>query len=357
MLSQNVLADWSTTQYFQGIASKRYVTSTKLRAPGQAFNSQTANCGAARSEAEMGSSDVNNTSNGAHAWVIADGNKMNQRIGWAQSGWSFGENVDALLPVYSVAPMYSKGTPTFENATNFTGATLNDEGITYNEATRSISINNLNGFLRVASTDLKNNYSTFQIKVATYKGDRENPTHQRVIWSAKATIINGNLLLEGNFAQGDFQSYSEGNDKIFTISDISKVVSIPAGIDIANVLVEVSGDGGNLGMGITDKYAPNMASAEGAALKAQMQNETMFNFTVAQAQDEMIARIDRNVTDVKIDEVTIMSLDGKTLASRKVAASETGDIHMSTNGIANGVYLLMMRAGTEYYSKKVVLQN
>jgi hypothetical protein len=355
MLSQDVFADWSTTRFFQSSASKRFTVNAKLKPPGQATFNLATDGSSAYAVADISSVAVNGSTNCGHVEAITDGANSNKRMGWAQRGWSWGEDVDALLPHYSMVPMYSKGVPAPGNPENFTAATLNDQGINYDANTRVISIKNLSGFLRVASSDLKNDYSTFQIKVATFKGEGEDAKLVRTIWSAKAMIMNGQLLLEGNFTAAEFECFSDGNDKVYTLTDISKDIVIPAGIDISTVCVRVSGDGGNLGIGIPEVYAP--ASPEAADLQAQMLNGTSFNFNIGQANDEMIARISNNEAKITIDEVMLMTLDGKVMASRKVSANETGEIKMSTNGLANGSYLFMLKSKDQYFSKKFILQR
>lgn len=353
MFSQSAFADWSTTRYFQCAATKRYTARAKLKPPGQTFYTWTYDGGCTYAETDISSLAVNGTSNCGYAWARADGNNWNQRSGWASCGWSWGDDVDLLEPRYSFAPMYSDGALSFENPENLTAATLNDNGIDFDESSRMITIKSMNGFLKVSSTDIRNNYSTFQIKVATFTGNGDATKIKQVLWYAKASILNGELYLEGNFSESDFKNNSNHYDQIFTISDLTKGIRVPNDIDIEEVFVEVSGDGGNLGIGISDNYAPNLDTEKGAQLIAKM--GTGFNFSLVSSYDEITACL-FEPGDIRIDEVMIVALTGAVTISRKISAGETSEIRMNTSGLTSGAYLFMLRAGSDFYSKKFILQ-
>lgn len=347
LFSGSAFADWSTHRYFQCKVTKKFTARAKLKPPGQLFYTQTYDGGCGYAEADLSSLAVNNTPNCGYAWAKANGSNANQRSGWAQCGWSWGENVDLVPAFFSFAPMFSKGEQKFENEANYTGAELNDDGINFNENTRTISIQNLNGFLRIISDDLLNSYTTFQINVYTFEMDGEEAIPVQTLWHAKASIINGALILEDNFQSSDFTDNSSGGTIEYGINAINKSVSISASIDIEEVCVEISGDGGNSGMGIPNNYTPTLSSEEIDKIKSNVK----FDFNLIVNNEIVKANITTNTSLKVINELSIVSLTGVVIKSKKILGKDD-ELSLGISDLPNGVYLLMIKSDDEYYSKK-----
>ena len=276
-----------------------------------------------------------------------------QHSGWATAGWAYGENVDLVIPKHSYAPMYSKGDRFYENKENYSSSEINDEGVEFNEQNRTLTVNKISGLLNVNSQDLKNNYSTFQIKICTYKMFEDEAIISKVLWSAKATIINGELYLEGGFDSSDFINSSRGDSKMFKINGVSKSIILDKNINIDNVCVQVSGDGGNLGIGVTDEYAPDLESTNGKLLIYNLQKDTQFNFELFNTSETIGATLTKNTQNKSVDEIAILSLDGKTIKSNKLS----GDNEIPSISIADlpsGAYLYLVKSGNDYFSKKFI---
>ena len=353
VFSENALADWSTTRYFQCAVTKKFTARAKLKKPGDLTYSWTYDSGCGYAEttnsSEAVTQDMNN--HNAYVWVRCDGSNSNQRSGWSTNGWSWGSNVDYLAPNFSFAPMYSKGNPYFENKENLTAGTFNDQGIDFDEKSRTISIKNINAFLQVNSQDLKNNFSTFQVKIYTFVMHGEESVPSKMLWSAKASIINGELFLEGNFNHSDFKNNSKDMNKIFSIDNITKSIHLDESINIEDVCVQVSGDGGNYGIGVSDEYSPNLESSEGLSMINEIESNTNFNFITYIENETISSRITKNSENKKVEEVLIMSLDGRIIIKENILNEITS---VNISDLQPAPYLYVIRIGDEYFSKKFI---
>lgn len=347
---ENVFADWSNAKYFQCAITKRYTARAKLKPPGQLFYSWTYDGGCGYASTNISSYAVNNTSNCGYAESFRNSGG-GSGSGWSKCGWKHGEDVDFLPSFFNFAPMKAIGIQKSENDENYTYSGLADNGIEYNELTRTISIDNLNGKLLISSLDLLNSYSTFQVEIYTFEIINGEPVKSTSLWKAKASIINGKLFLEGNFIQSDFQDRTTGNNYEFGIQGVHKQYILPNNINIENVCVEVSGDGGNLGGGISDKYAPNLDSSEGRIFVDELKKDITFDFNVLLKNGSVTGFVTTNNHEKIIDEISILSLSGQVLKTMKVDLART-EMTVDVSAYSSGVYLFMMKSGDEYYSKK-----
>lgn len=346
---ENALADWSSAKYFQCAVTKRYTARAKLKPPG-GVNNWTYDGGCGYAETTNSSLAVNGTYNCGYSYAYrnAGGGTGN---GWASCGWSWGENVDNLQSSYSFAPMKSIGSPKPENDENLTFSELSDKGIDFDASARLISINNLIGKLKISSTDFRNSFSTIQIEIYTFIIIDGEPVRSKSLWKAKASILNGKLFVEGGFSPRDFNNTSDGSFAQFEINNVSKNYTLPSEINIEDVCVEVSGDGGNLGNGISQKYAPNFSSEEGRNFLDDQTSEVFFDFNVIVNNGYVNALITKNSDEIELSEISIISLSGQTISS-KGNIFENNDLRLDINDLPSGVYLLMIKSADTYYSKK-----
>ncbi len=355
-LAETASADWRTTYYAQCAITKRYGCTGKIKPPGKLTYFDIYDRGCTYADVNMTSYDVNQVANMAGVHVRCDAADINYRNGWANTslGWAWGENVDYETPNYSFAPMYRNDLTTDVDIKNYTGATLNDEGVIFNEKNNSISIKNMNGFLKVSTEDLKNTFSTFQINVFTFKMVGDNAVPVKTLWKAKATIVNGELLLEGNFSASDFTNTSTENNKMFSIDGVSKEILIDKSISMENVSVEVSGDGGNFGIGVSNTYAPDLSTKEGQQIIKNIEAKTELNFDVINTTEKVNVFVTKNTGGKVIEEISILNLNGTTVKSRKVSIDEKNNFELATYDMPKGVYLVVLRSGSEYFSKKII---
>jgi len=347
---ENVFADWSNARFFQCAVTKRYTARAKLKPPSQNTYSWTYDGGCGYASTDISSYAVNQTSNCGYAQSFRNAGG-GSGSGWSQCGWKHGEDVDLLPPFFNFAPMKSIGVQKSENDENYTYSGLADNGIEYNESNRTISINNLNGKLLVRSMDLINSYSTFQVEIYTFEIIDGQTIKSTTLWKAKATIVNGELLLEGDFTLSEFQDRRNGNNKEFGIQSVNKRFVLAQNINIENVCVEVSGDGGNLGGGITPKYAPNMDSEEGQIFIDNLKSEVQFDFNILLKDDVVTGFVTTNNLEKVINEISVVSLSGQVLKVRKDDLSRE-ELTFNVSDLSSGVYLFMIKSGDEYYSKK-----
>jgi len=347
---ENVFADWSNARFFQCAVTKRYTARAKLKPPSQNTYSWTYDGGCGYASTDISSYAVNQTSNCGYAQSFRNAGG-GSGSGWSQCGWKHGEDVDLLPPFFNFAPMKSIGVQKSENDENYTYSGLADNGIEYNESNRTISINNLNGKLLVRSMDLINSYSTFQVEIYTFEIIDGQTIKSTTLWKAKATIVNGELLLEGDFTLSEFQDRRNGNNKEFGIQSVNKRFVLAQNINIENVCVEVSGDGGNLGGGITPKYAPNMDSEEGQIFIDNLKSEVQFDFNILLKDDVVTGFVTTNNLEKVINEISVVSLSGQVLKVRKDDLSRE-ELTFNVSDLSSGVYLFMIKSVDEYYSKK-----
>lgn len=350
--AEDVFASWSNARYFQCAVTKRYTARAKLKPPGQTFYSWTYDGGCSYASTSISSYAVNGTQNCGYATSFRNASG-GSGSGWAQCGWSYGENVDSLPAFFSFVPMKSIGVQKPENDENYTYSGLTDNGIEFNSSNRTISIRNLVGRLNVQSLDIANSYSTFQIEIYTYRVTNGEPVKSNVLWRAKASIINGELFLEGDFQDSEFHSTIQEPSYEYSIQGINKSFVLPNGINIDNVCVEISGDGGNLGRGVAKEFAANLDSEKGRILVNKMQSEINFDFNLSQSDKIISASIATNSLDKVIDEISIVSLSGQ-LVKSKNHNSSNDEIIIDISDIPSGVYLFMIKSGDEYYSKKFI---
>lgn len=347
---ENVFADWSNAKYFQCAITKRYTARAKLKPPTQNTYSWTYDGGCGYASTNISSYAVNNTSNCGYAQSFRNSGG-GSGSGWSQCGWKHGEDVDFLPSFFNFAPMKAIGIQKSENDENYTYSGLADNGIEFNESNRTISIDNLNGKLLVRSLDIFNSYSTFQVEIYTFEIINGEPVKSTSLWKAKASIINGKLFIEGNFNQTEFQDRRNGNNYEYGIQGVRKQYVLPDNINIESVCVEVSGDGGNLGGGISPKYAPNLDSEEGRIFTDNLKENVKFDFNVLLKDGFVTGFVTTNNFEKVINEVSILSLSGQVLKTTKVDIARA-EMTIDVSDLSSGVYLFMMKSGEEYYSKK-----
>jgi hypothetical protein len=214
-----------------------------------------------------------------------------------------------------------------------------------------VSIENLTAFLSVNSLDFKNDYATLQFKIFTESVKDGQSIPLKTLWSAKVTIVNGQLLLEGDFTNSDFVNNSNGSEINYSLKKATKTIQIDEGVDFETLVVEMAGDGGNLGMG-AKYYAPNlMSSIEGEAIKNKIVAETNFNFDIINKTKEIEINITKNNINSKIEEAIILTYDQKEVKSIELNNSQI----INVSDLSKGAYFVRYLIGGNYYLKKFII--
>ena len=138
----------------------------------------------------------------------------------------------------------------------------------------------------MASGDIINDFLAFTISLTNqpeefYEGSiTDSEYREKLLWSAKALLNNGKLIMNSNFAsdQFTFNSESKTDHTIVNLNMDQLVIPVPEGMDMDNLVVNIGSDAGNLGYGISDKFKINKIDQSITIRKPMVFNE-IFDFT------------------------------------------------------------------------------
>jgi len=168
------------------------------------------------------------------------------------------------------------------------------------------------------------------------------------------SLINGELLLEGDFSKNNFTNNSNGNEISYTLNTLTKTIKIADDVDFNSLVVEMSGDNGNLGMGVANNFAPNMSSPEGLAIKNNIVSETNFNFDVVNKSQQIEVNITKNKTNAKLEEATIVAFDGTSVKTIELSANKNSQV-VNVSDLSSGAYFVRYLIDGNYYLKKFII--
>lgn len=120
----------------------------------------------------------------------------------------------------------------------------------------TVILKGITGFLDLLTGDVANDFSSLVITIYEYKDTTDSDPE--IIWESKAIIKNGKLYFTGGFKKGDFviNTARIGNKHSLkaAIKNLEKRIVLPAGTNMENIEIGISGDAGNLNFGITEKF-------------------------------------------------------------------------------------------------------
>ena len=166
----------------------------------------------------------------------------------------FSPSIYSCSPI--LEPSYSDNKRLFLQASN----------VEFDYETHSVIISNIEGLLAMNSTDLINDFAALVISVTNepeyveYHNEEEDTRQylSNLVWSAKAMFNNGEIQLNENFDVSHFIVDREsGNNSPSQAKLAIRELRIPISyeIDLDNLSVNFGVDGGNLGYGISEKFA------------------------------------------------------------------------------------------------------
>lgn len=348
LVGYNASADHQTQTRSSCVGLPKYKAVAKLKWPNDTFYTNNTDTGCGYANAEI-KSDWNSPD--PDGWSYChNGNDGFWAGGTGRNGFQYGSNTTLLESVYSYAPKIT-AKDFQENVVTTNG--YKGDGIIFNAADRTVTIQNLTAYLNVASSDLKNDYSILNFKIFSEVVKDGISIPVQTLWNASVSIVNGELLLDGDFSKNDFANHSKGNNISYTLDKTTKVIQIADDVDFESLVVEMSGHGGNLAEGIPENFAPNFASADGQAIKNNMLAGTNFNFDILNKSKEIEISVTKNVIDSKIVEANILTINGEKVKSIDLNASNIQTVNV--NDLPKGAYYVRYLIDGNYYSKKFIL--
>lgn len=297
----------------------------------------------------------------AEAWAEAGPSTYpNGRITYknytTDRGVTFGANTIDLIPDYSFPAMIddpkSKLDPKFE-------ADIQVGEIYFDEQAHGIGVKQITGSLDIVSDDIANRYHTLLLRVYDETNGTIEDGGAAVIYEAKAMVVNGTVIVDGDFATSDFSTSNVSETSISVMpKTINRFITVPAELDLDNVAVELAVDGGTVGEGVPGKY-----SIADAARKANVTTTPQFDFDIlgnpaTGALKYSITSSDEAISNMHVE---LISMDGKTIykgSSVNIIPSQQYVAQIDVTNYAAGSYLLRAVTNTgKTYSRKVILNK
>jgi hypothetical protein len=354
-MSQNLLADHTTQQRSSCRILPKYSATAKIKPSNATFYTTSSDNGCSYATASINSNQLSggvDANGNSYAYQeVHIGNDGFYVHGWANGGWSRGGLTTLIPSDLSFSPMIIPQKQAIESTTK---DSYKGDGIVFDEINRTVTIKNLTGFLSISSLDLKNDFSTLQFKIFSETVINGVSIPQKNVWQAKVSLINGELLLEGDFSKDDFTNNSTKNEISYALNTTTKTIKIANNVDFNSLVVEMSGDNGNMGMGVVENFVPNMSSPEGLAIKNHILSETNFNFDVVNKSTEIEINITKNKTNTKIEEATILAFDGKAIRSIELPSNKSSQL-VNVSNLSSGAYFVRYLIDGNYYLKKFII--
>ncbi len=124
------------------------------------------------------------------------------------------------------------------------------------------------------------------------------------------------------------------------------------------VVVEISGDVGNLEFGIDEKYMVSPARLQTTSILEMAKNESKFNFQLFPNPSNGFVNIsiEKNTLQT-ISSIEITDLSGKLVKSPEMIKKGSSNIRIDVSDLPVGVYLVRMQLGEAIYSRKLILKE
>ena len=154
---------------------------------------------------------------------------------------------------------------------------------TFDYANNAIILENINGTLSIKDAlDKANIFASFVIALSYDKDNDGKSLHElddetyksRLLWSTKAILNNGLIKMTGGYEEqvaksaNDRTPFFRSNDFIIDKKEgkahlkVDKyIIPLPKEVDLDKVVIGVGIDGGNLGLGISEKFSVEQAKS------------------------------------------------------------------------------------------------
>lgn len=268
-----------------------------------------------------------------------------------------GANTDMQIADLSFSPMYENDDIQLEKLKG-SFANISSNIINFNENSHSVEIKGLNGILGIDEIDMANGYATFKIWIldATNESDESNA---KILKTMQAFILNGKLVLEGDFKQSDF--IQENDKAIYNLANVDKIIPIDKSISLENILVKIGSDVGNLGQGINEDYRINFNSNKYAKNTNEIIENSMLKLNILgnPTTDNLKFNLSNGTKEYANSIISIFGNDGKLI--RQVYSGELTnsikEFNIEISSLPIGNYYLTVQTNTnEKFTRKFIKQ-
>lgn len=268
-----------------------------------------------------------------------------------------GANTDMQIADLSFSPMYENDDIQLEKLKG-SFANISSNIINFNENSHSVEIKGLNGILGIDEIDMANGYATFKIWIldATNESDESNA---KILKTIQAFILNGKLVLEGDFKQSDF--IQENDKAIYNLANVDKIIPIDKSVSLENILVKIGSDVGNLGQGINEDYRINFNSNKYAKNTNEIIENSMLKLNILgnPTTDNLKFNLSNGTKEYANSIISIFGNDGKLI--RQVYSGELTnsikEFNIEISSLPIGNYYLTVQTNTnEKFTRKFIKQ-
>lgn len=269
------------------------------------------------------------------------------------SGWDAGEDVTNILPIHSDYAMFQQKLDNLNYKKYFSTGKITASNITFNEQSSTIIISDLSAFIAVSSLDIYNDYSTFAITVKNYS-DEDN---YEIVWQARAFIYKGQLVIEGDLDRQSFitENLEAGNKYSLAMPELTIPIDA-TNLNWENLGVSLAVDGGNLGRGISNKYAIDFESDQVKEIDAKIKPSS-YTFDVTQTLDNAIL-VSISFNHEVTGDIFLNSIDGKLIKvlESNFSVSEVTQVKsFNLSDIQAGVYFVKFENDKYILSRKIII--
>lgn len=169
--------------------------------------------------------------------------------------WYAGYDVSFKKPVQTYYPMifYRK------SKERFTETQCSVKKTQFDFKSHSIILHNITGTINLQTNDLVNDFASIVISLTKKSNSddelRDDIYLKNLIYSSKIFVNNGVLKLKGLIKKDMILTKSVDKLTYISFSIPTLVISVPADINLDDVSLNIGVDSGNLGFGISDKFA------------------------------------------------------------------------------------------------------
>ena len=258
------------------------------------------------------------------------------------------------------------------NASTREGTIYHDGGAPiFNKQNHTITISGVVGELQVGASDVTNDFSALTISVthepSTYAEsedayEEEQNYLNRLIWSSTAILNNGSVSMDGALTLSNFTvTKNDGQKNAVAVAlRIEKIViSIPEDIDLDEVSVNFGVDGGNLGLGISQKFRVEQPTQK-LTINPPYFPEEVFEFSnyPNPVSDQLGIRVELPYTyEIKIRLLDINGNKVKDIYHHYLPAHQLLEINESLKGVpTHRVYFLELETRDRILTRKVIVQ-
>lgn len=286
------------------------------------------------------------------------------------NGWCSGMNAKYDISDYSAAPyMMPDEEHGYDPNVYYNESEITVNEIVFNEESHAVELNDINGYLDIYSPNMPDDYNVVMITayLDDYSSvddstwvDSTGTVHLPILWQAKAFMYDGQLVFEGDFEASDFNEESGSDGSRFTASNLNKTISIADDIDLDNVIIEVSTDGGSIALGVPEKFAISQNKPGVTSITNNINTTIKVGMSITPNPATNNFSLDFYNKKACNYELMIISLEGKlikNLGKGSLNANEHKIKNFPIADLANGVYFVQMITDKgEKYSKKLIKQ-